>query len=94
MQDYYHLLPTPRTRLSVPPRRKIAIELEDGTRAVAAANRVVKIAGQVPASSKAAVGEQAEEILRFTRAHSDAERGAFSLRIAGQENFEAGTTTS
>ena len=47
-----------------------------------------------PAPSKAAVAEQAEETLRFARAHSDAERGAFSLRIAGQENFEAGTATS
>ena len=92
MQD--DLLPTPRTRLSASPLRKIAIELEDGTHAVAAANRVIEIAGQVPAPSKAAVAEQAEEILRFTRAHSDAGHGPFSLRIAGQENFEAGTTTS
>ena len=43
-----------------------------------------------PAPSKAAVAEQAEEILRFARAHSDAEQPAHRR----QENFEAGTTTS
>jgi hypothetical protein len=87
-------LPTPRTGLPAPPLRKIAIELEDGTHAVAGANRVIEIAGQALAPSKAVVREQAKGILRFARERPDAERGAFSLRIAGQENFEAGTTTS
>ena len=38
-----------------------------------------------PAPSKAAVAEQAEEMLRFASAHPDAVSGPWSLRIAGRK---------
>ena len=49
----------------------------------AAARRVIEIAEQTPAPSKAAVGADSDEILRFVREHSDAEQDARRLQIAG-----------
>jgi NAD(P)-dependent dehydrogenase (short-subunit alcohol dehydrogenase family) len=54
-----------------------------GLESVAAARRVIEIAEQTPAPSKAAVGADAEEILRFLREHSDTEQDAHRLQIAG-----------
>jgi hypothetical protein len=49
---------------------------------------------QVPAPAKAAVRKQAEEILRFARAHSNTERDRTACASQARKNFEAGTTTS
>ncbi len=54
-----------------------------GLDSVAAAARVIEIAEQTPAPSKAAVGADAEEILRFVREHSDTEQDERRLQIAG-----------
>ena len=56
---------------------------ESGLDSAAAARRVIEIAGQIPAPSKAGVGPDAEEILRFVREHSDAEQDARRLQIVG-----------
>ncbi len=50
---------------------------------VSAASRVIEIAEQVPAPSRAPVGEDAEEMLRFVREKSDAEQDALRLQIVG-----------
>jgi hypothetical protein len=54
-----------------------------GLDSVAAARRVIEIAEQTPAPSKAAVGADAEDILRFVHEHSDAEQDAHRLQLAG-----------
>jgi NAD(P)-dependent dehydrogenase (short-subunit alcohol dehydrogenase family) len=54
-----------------------------GLDAVAAAERVVELAEQVPAPSRAPVGADADEMLRAAREKSDAELDALRLRIAG-----------
>jgi NAD(P)-dependent dehydrogenase (short-subunit alcohol dehydrogenase family) len=56
---------------------------ESGLDSVAAATRVIEIAEQTPAPSKASVGADSDEILRFVREHSDAEQDARRLQIAG-----------
>ncbi len=56
---------------------------ESGLDSAAAARRVIEIAEQIPAPSKAGVGPDAEEILRFVREHSDAEQDARRLQIVG-----------
>jgi NAD(P)-dependent dehydrogenase (short-subunit alcohol dehydrogenase family) len=54
-----------------------------GLDSVSAASRVIEIAEQVPAPSRAPVGEDAEEMLRFVREKSDAEQDALRLQIVG-----------
>jgi NAD(P)-dependent dehydrogenase (short-subunit alcohol dehydrogenase family) len=54
-----------------------------GLDSAAAAERVVELAEQVPAPSRAPVGADAEEMLRAAREKSDAELDALRLRIAG-----------
>src|SRR6266446_8783336 len=54
-----------------------------GLDSVSAATRVIEIAEQVPAPSRAPVGEDAEEMLRFVREKSDAEQDALRLQIVG-----------
>ncbi|MGY8676634.1 SDR family NAD(P)-dependent oxidoreductase [Bradyrhizobium sp. UFLA05-153] len=56
---------------------------ESGLESAAAAKRVIEIAEQVPAPSRAGVGQDAEEILRFVRERSDAEQDARRLQIVG-----------
>jgi len=50
-----------------------------------AAKRVIEIAEQRPAPSRAPVGEDAEEILRLIHEKSDAEQDQIRLRMAGLE---------
>ncbi|NEI18962.1 SDR family NAD(P)-dependent oxidoreductase [Rhizobium leguminosarum] len=54
-----------------------------GLDSASAARRVIEIAEQMPAPSRAAVGEDAEEILRFVREKSDAEQDALRLKLVG-----------
>jgi NAD(P)-dependent dehydrogenase (short-subunit alcohol dehydrogenase family) len=54
-----------------------------GLDSVSAASRVIEIAEQVPAPSRAPVGEDAEEMLRFVREKSDTEQDALRLQIVG-----------
>ena len=54
-----------------------------GLDAVSAATRVIELAEQVPAPSRAAVGPDAEEMLRAAREKSDAELDALRLQIVG-----------
>src|SRR6266853_1807908 len=54
-----------------------------GLDSVSAASRVIEIAEQVPAPSRAPIGEDAEEMLRFVREKSDAEQDALRLQIVG-----------
>jgi NAD(P)-dependent dehydrogenase (short-subunit alcohol dehydrogenase family) len=54
-----------------------------GLDSVSAASRVIAIAEQVPAPSRAPIGEDAEEMLRFVREKSDAEQDALRLQIVG-----------
>ena len=54
-----------------------------GLDSVSAATRVIEITEQVPAPSRAPVGEDAEEMLRFVREKSDAEQDALRLQIVG-----------
>ena len=54
-----------------------------GLDAASAARRVIEIAEQVPAPSRAAVGADAEEMLRAARARSDLELDALRLEIVG-----------
>ena len=56
---------------------------ESGLDSAAAARRVIEIAEQIPAPSKAGVGPDAEEILRFVREHSDVEQDARRLQVVG-----------
>jgi len=55
----------------------------NGLDAVSAAARVIELAEQVPAPSRAAVGADAEEMLKAAREKSDAELDALRLRIVG-----------
>jgi NAD(P)-dependent dehydrogenase (short-subunit alcohol dehydrogenase family) len=54
-----------------------------GLDAAAAAKRVIELAEQVPAPSRAAVGADADAMLRAAREKSDAELDALRLQIAG-----------
>jgi NAD(P)-dependent dehydrogenase (short-subunit alcohol dehydrogenase family) len=54
-----------------------------GLDSVAAAARVIELAEQVPAPSRAHVGADAEEMLRAAREKSDAELDALRLQIVG-----------
>ena len=54
-----------------------------GLDSVSAATRVIEIAEQVPAPSRAAVGQDAEDMLRAAREKSDAELDALRLHLVG-----------
>jgi NAD(P)-dependent dehydrogenase (short-subunit alcohol dehydrogenase family) len=54
-----------------------------GLDSVSAARRVIELAEQVPALSRAPVGSDAEEMLRIVREKSDAEQDAFRLQLVG-----------
>ena len=54
-----------------------------GLDSVSAATRVIELAEQMPAPSRAAVGTDADEMLRAAREKSDAELDAFRLQIVG-----------
>jgi hypothetical protein len=54
-----------------------------GLDSASAAKRVIEIAEQVPAPSRAPVGEDAEEMLRFVHEKSDAEQDALRLQVVG-----------
>ena len=54
-----------------------------GLASVEAAARVIEVAEQNPAPRRAAVGQDAEEILRAVREQSDAEQDALRLQIVG-----------
>ena len=56
---------------------------DNGLASVDAAKRVIEIAEQNPAPRFAAVGQDAEEILRVVREKSDDEQDAFRLQIVG-----------
>ncbi len=56
---------------------------ESGLASVEAAARVIELAEQNPAARFAAVGADAEEILRAVRERSDAEQDALRLQIVG-----------
>ena len=55
----------------------------NGLDAVSAATRVIQLAEQVPAPSRAAVGSDAEEMLRAARENSDAELDTLRLQVVG-----------
>ena len=54
-----------------------------GLDSTAAARRVIELAEQVPAPSRAPVGTDAEEMLRVVREKSDAEQDALRLQLVG-----------
>jgi hypothetical protein len=54
-----------------------------GLDSVSAATRVIELAEQVPAPSRAPVGGDADEMLRAAREKSDADLDAFRLQIVG-----------
>lgn len=54
-----------------------------GLDSVSAAERVIELAEQVPAPSRAPVGQDAEQMLRFAREKSDAELDALRLQVVG-----------
>lgn len=54
-----------------------------GLDSASAARRVIEIAEQVPAPSRAPVGQDAEEMLRFVHEKSDAEQDALRLKLVG-----------
>lgn len=54
-----------------------------GLDSIAAARRVIELAEQAPPPSRAAVGPDAEEMLRLVRDKSDAEQDALRLQLAG-----------
>ncbi len=54
-----------------------------GLDSASAARRVIELAEQVPAPIRAAVGQDAEEMLRIVREKSDAEQDAFRLKVVG-----------
>jgi NAD(P)-dependent dehydrogenase (short-subunit alcohol dehydrogenase family) len=54
-----------------------------GLDSAAAARRVIELAEQTPAPSRASVGADAEEMLRVVREKSDAEQDALRLKLAG-----------
>ncbi len=54
-----------------------------GLDSASAARRVIELSEQVPAPIRAAVGQDAEEMLRIVREKSDAEQDAFRLKVVG-----------
>jgi NAD(P)-dependent dehydrogenase (short-subunit alcohol dehydrogenase family) len=56
---------------------------DSGLDSAAAARRVIELAEQTPAPSRAPVGPDAEQMLRFVREKSDAEQDALRLQLAG-----------
>jgi NAD(P)-dependent dehydrogenase (short-subunit alcohol dehydrogenase family) len=54
-----------------------------GLESASAARRVIELAEQVPAPSRAAVGQDSEEILKLVREKSDAELDALRLQLVG-----------
>jgi NAD(P)-dependent dehydrogenase (short-subunit alcohol dehydrogenase family) len=56
-----------------------------GLDSVSAAKKVIELAEQTPAPSRAPVGADAEEMLRAVREKSDAEQDALRLRLVGLE---------
>ena len=54
-----------------------------GLESTLAAARVIEISEQIPAPSRAAVGEDAEQMLRAAREKSDAELNALRLELVG-----------
>ena len=54
-----------------------------GLESAAAARRVIELAEQVPAPSRAPVGADAGEMLQLAREKSDAEQDAFRLQLVG-----------
>lgn len=54
-----------------------------GLDSAAAARRVIELAEQVPAPSRAPVGADAAEMLRLVREKSDTEQDAFRLQLVG-----------
>jgi hypothetical protein len=54
-----------------------------GLDSVSAAEKVIELAEQTPALSRAPVGADAEEMLRAVREMSDAEQDALRLRLVG-----------
>jgi NAD(P)-dependent dehydrogenase (short-subunit alcohol dehydrogenase family) len=54
-----------------------------GLDSVSAANRVIELAEQTPAPSRAPVGSDAEEMLRAAREKSDVEQDALRLQLVG-----------
>jgi NAD(P)-dependent dehydrogenase (short-subunit alcohol dehydrogenase family) len=54
-----------------------------GLDSAAAARRVIELAEQVPAPSRAPIGADAEEMLRVVREKSDAEQDALRLKLVG-----------
>jgi NAD(P)-dependent dehydrogenase (short-subunit alcohol dehydrogenase family) len=54
-----------------------------GLDSVAAAQRVIELAEQIPAPSRAPVGADAGEMLQLVREKSDAEQDAFRLQLVG-----------
>jgi NAD(P)-dependent dehydrogenase (short-subunit alcohol dehydrogenase family) len=55
----------------------------NGLDSVSAANRVIELAEQVPAPSRGAVGNDAEQVLQFVHEKSDAEQDAFRMQMVG-----------
>jgi hypothetical protein len=58
---------------------------DGGLDSVSAANRVIELSEQVPASSRAPVGTDAEEIMQFVKEKSDGEQDAMRLQMVGLE---------
>ena len=56
---------------------------DSGLDSTIAARRVIELAEQVPAPSRAPVGTDAEEMLRAVREKSDAEQDALRLQLVG-----------
>jgi hypothetical protein len=54
-----------------------------GLASVDAARKVIALAEQVPAPIRAAVGKDAEKVLRIVREKSEAEVDAFRLQLLG-----------
>jgi hypothetical protein len=54
-----------------------------GLDSVSAARRVIELAEQVPAPSRAPVGQDAEEMLRLVREKADSDQDAFRLTLVG-----------
>jgi NAD(P)-dependent dehydrogenase (short-subunit alcohol dehydrogenase family) len=55
----------------------------NGIDSAAAAKRVIELAEQVPAPSRAPIGPDAEEMLRVAREKSDTEQNALRLKLVG-----------
>ena len=54
-----------------------------GLDSAAAARRVIELAEQAPAPSRAPVGSDAQEMLRLAREKSDAEQDVLRLQLGG-----------